>query len=39
VILQNEFDEILLIKSSPYATQSEEWKISAGYTEKNETPS
>ena len=38
VVVQNEKDEVLLIKSNRYVTQSEEWEIPAGHLNTGETP-
>lgn len=37
VVIQNEKDEILLIRSNRYTTQSHEWEIPAGRVEQGET--
>jgi ADP-ribose pyrophosphatase len=36
VVIQNEKDEVLLIKSNRYVTQSEEWEIPAGRVDNGE---
>lgn len=36
IVIQNEHNEILLIKSNRYITQSEEWEIPAGKAEEGE---
>ena len=38
IVIQNEKDEVLLVKSNRYVTQSEEWEIPAGHLEAGETP-
>jgi len=38
IVVQNENDEVLLIKSNRYVTQSEEWEIPAGHLDAGETP-
>ena len=37
VVIQNENEEVLLIKSNRYITQSEEWEIPAGRIDKDES--